>query len=706
MINDNTDERRGGQALILTFLFVLIVLALSAVVVKEVQLNLRVARMAEHRLAAEYLAESGLEVALHQFNEGDWIEREPPFEWDSREAGGNLRLSESFATPPKDQWIHLRVERVPMPERYAQSLGRQGGEPSIENRQSETNYPLFRVTSTGHVRGHRYTRTRFLNDASDLYRYVRNIYHFDFDVDRPRREATTTLGDGGVGVAGYVEERLQAPTGGRAIQVAAVGDPQFGGLVPEREFLLDETGEPLRRSDAEFLDQASQSERVRQDSDGKSSLGPGEYLVEYPTGSFQFHPSEAGKAVILFYDYYHRVPRPAGPFTLALPYPPMQANTDRVSDAGGIDFYRDAARPRIMNHYAPDYERALLYCTEHNTNQPLIADYSFLGSRMTGGLRMNGQLRWTHRNLIYLNTSRQEKVEVTGGFQYTPGARVVLSDERGETVSVATNGSANDQPLALNCYHSQASYHLPPFVGQRFYGQRSNSARGGAGLHLANSEERESLPSFETPQGRMISTWASATAYQPVGRVVDLARLRGSASQVLAAEGNLRLVGALPRGLRVTVVSGGDLYVEDYLTPPSAEKEASDPSRPNAQTPGHPYSRTPPSSLALIAAGNVCLNLTAPAFRHRRPDVYFLRALVWARQGTFGIIPGQRDVVARGKRTQFFLLGSVNENAAYSNREWARAFSRLEWVYDPSLRHPERRPPYLFAWVSHNEPRT
>jgi len=523
-------------------------------------------------------------------------------------------------------------------------------------------------------------RTRYLSDASDLTRYILNVFHFDFENDRPISQATVSLGDGGAAVAGFVEQRFRIPPEGRVVQAAAITDPFFAGLIPEREFLLDQNGEPLLRRKE------------------NSPLEGGEYHVSYPTGQWQFSTKDAGKEVVAYYDYYHRIPPPPGPFAIILPYPPLQENTDRVASSLGVSFYRDHARPRIMNHYFPDNRDAVLYFTEHNTTQQVVVEYNFLGTRYTGAIRVNGNLRWCHRNLIYLRTGIGEAVETTGEHRYETGARLILSDEHGRTAEVSRSASPHDHPLTTRYFRSRSPFHFPPFLSKDFYRERADESLGGSGLYLSNHHETEQLSVEHAEEGITIREWRAPSHYCPVGTILDISDMVADRERVIMAEGNLRLVGTLPRGAKLTIVSGGTIYIEDHLTPRLARQSHSLTGVNNNHQPSTINDQ--PSSLALIAEQNVCLNLTAPAFHQRPPDNYFLRALIWSRQGTFGIIPGNRDALAEGRRTSFFFMGSLNENFHYSNREFARGFSSLEWFFDPLLAEPEHRPPWLFAWVT------
>jgi len=188
----------------------------------------------------------------------------------------------------------------------------------------------------------------------------------------------------------------------------------------------------------------------------------------------------------------------------------------------------------------------------------------------------------------------------------------------------------------------------------------------------ANPKDRQNLRSLAAEWTAGAGGAWHGDTYDPPGHQIDVGRIGLPQNGVIYAEGNVRVRGRLPRTARLTVVSGGTIYIEGNL-------EKSDPR----------------STLALLADEHVCINAG-----HMRPKIsrarlqLYVAALIYARRGSFAVVPGGGDY------NELVVYGAINENHAYPNAEWAKAFSAIEHVYDAAHRDRARRPPNLVVPLS------
>ena len=600
-------HERTGQAAVLA-LFVLLIVAFALVVLTATLMgSMRRTELHQERLQAQYLAEMGIEYALEQLNHGDWLQQERPIRFASEQI-------------PEAGNFQVEVTDVPgTAELCIVSVGREES-----GRQAQIS-----------------VRTA---NPTELTRHIRNVYNYDYAKDKFDEDAVVEFGTHGVGVNGIVQELVTVPPSGK-VTLACVSDPAFGGLIPNSESITTWFGERYRRR--EILPPAQD-----------------EYVVDYFRAKLTFSPVNAGDKLLVFYDYLRRVPRPPGPYVFQLPYTPARDRSELVLGPDGQSFFRDRVFPQLQDHYFFEPDTGALRFSEHNTAQPLVTNYHFLGTRMTGSIRVNGSVRWGNRNLVYLFRSRGDQVEVSGTYQYRPGAKVSLVADTGREID----------PLqaASECYvHKAEPAPLVP-LALNAYGKLADRERGGDGLYICNPKDRQDFPSLAAEwQAGVGGAWQGDT-YEPPGEEIDLGDTRLPRNGVIYGEGNLRIEGRLPEATQLTVVSAGTIYIEGDL-------QKSDPC----------------STVALLADQHVCIN----AARMRRKTSLaklqlYVAALIYARRGSFAVVPGGGD------NNELIVYGAINENRAYPNAEWARAFGAIEHVYDAALRDRTRRPPDLVVPLS------
>lgn len=598
---------RSGQSTIISLFVLLIVAFVGVLLVATLMGSMRETELTQERLQARCLAEMGIAYALEQLNRGNWLQEERPL----RFASDDIREAGMF-----------EVEVTDVPGRAEMRIAATGREES----------------------GRRAQVSAVVTNPTELTRHVRNVYNYDYARDRFDKRAMVEFGTDGVGASGIVQELVTVPESGK-VTLACVSDPAFGGLVPESESITNWFGQPYRRREA-------------------TSLGKKEYAVDYFRAKLIFSPLNVGQKLSVFYDYFRRVPRPPGPYMFQLPYTPARDGSETVSGPAGRSFFRDRVFPQLQDHYFFEPGTGTLRFSEHNTAQPLVTNYHFLGCRISGSVRINGSVRWGNRNLLYLFRSRGDRIAVTGMYEYMPGAKVSL---------IADTGQEMDPLLSATGFYVHKVGPMPPVpLPLKAYRKRADPEIGGDGLYIDNPEDRQDFESLAAEwQAGAGGAWHGAT-YEPPGQEIDLGRIQLPNNGVIYGEGNLCIRGRLPKGARLTVVSARTVYIEG-----SIEK------------------LDPRSTLALLADEHVCINAA-----RMRPNIskaklqLYVAALIYARRGSFAVVPGG------GHNNELIVYGAINENRPYPNAQWAKAFSAIEHVYDAADRDPARRPPHLVALMS------
>lgn len=614
-----TAKRQGtesAQALLLCLLLLTVIGGLLAVMLHEVRGVLDATDVEQAQLQARYAAESALEFALVELNRREWKPDESEWTLDSRQ-----RQVHGYETT--DFHFLVRAERLPTP--------RTSGVGALAPT------PIWQLTATGVCRRIEYKLRVQASDPLDLTRCLWNVTSFDFSAQR-FNDATANFGNDGAAVPGAIEQVATIPDSGE-LPLASIADRYFGGVRPGTVSVQTANGVIL----------------------SPGSQGSG-YSVNYAAGTIAFPKSMAGQSVVIFHDYYHRVPLPPGPFQLALPYVKVQPGSEVVRDVQGFIFSEELVRPRMQNHFSLIPDLGLLFTTEHEASRPLQVDYAFYGNRTTGPIHVNGNVGWHERNLLYLLEQRSDAIEVTGSFDSEPTSKTFVITE-GKAVNVAQEGSPS--------YREHADYHLPVPVDWHFYRRRADPERGGNGRYVPNADERPDLNEAIAEWKHESSRHWRGVRYEPPGERVDLTD-EPSVNGLIFADGNLRLRGRLRPGSKMTIVSAGSIYLEDEMD------LAAD------------------TSLALIARGHVCVNTTQWNDDFALHNVH---ALIYAVRGTFGVVPKPYATPAGARHNQLRFVGAITENWHHDTGEWARAFGALEWRFDPRYRNPEFRPPLLAGFL-------
>jgi len=541
----------------------------------------------------------------------------------------------------------------PRPFALVRNLGRG----RIDIRVSDFNSRMLKVQSTGFDEtGVRRKLCMFVGRPDVMTDHVLCVLNFDITNGRYRTGSIVRIGSGDTGVSSISEELHIVPEDG-IVKSEAPHDRYYAGLVPGTTCVIDDSGAEL-------------------DIEGLQPEGPGHYSVDLASGTFVFHRSDAGRRICLFYDYFRRVPLAPNPYAVVLPNAPVKPNSERVWDANGVHFRRSYVFPSVQANYFVDYQRGVVRVSEFDSGRAIRVAYSLLGSRHTGPIHVNGDLEWCNRNACFLFERRGDKVSASGRFRYAPGA----------TVSIWTENThiqdARFVKEAASVYRQGQALLEPPLFNLDWLRRQADPGRGGSGWYFDNLGDVEKLAVgesvshaqyesalFDAWQSRQGMHW-SAGEFDPPGVVIDLAELPPGEPDngLIFAEGNLRVRGRIPEGRRLTLVSANNIYID-----------------------GNIWRKDDRSALALIAEKNICINVSGTA-ANRMAEVgteFYVNALLCARRGTLAVIPGS----ARHRRAIIF--GAVCINTAYNDREWGKAFSSTDFVFDPSFRSCRTRPPYL-----------
>jgi hypothetical protein len=616
-----------GQALLVSLLILLVLAALAAVIVKFALLDAQMRAGADASERQRLAAESGIEYALWAFEHADWLYRERPFSVSRTIDGHEVAVSVEDGVP--------------------------GSTISLASAARARDRSTARTISAE------------VTDPSDLLRYVRNVYGFDYEARKPL-DLTVQFGDENSSAAGIIEEILTIPAS-RRVALACLADPAYYCLAPARDAVIDANGRPFRRTGV-----AAPDETVPIGSRFKKLpglQGPGEYVIDYARAGLIFHSNDVGTPVCVYYDYYRRIPPPPGPYAVGLPYAPVREGSDVVySPTGASLFVRDMILPQAAGRYLIDYQNGALAFSQQNANQPVGIVYSFLGSRYTGPLRINGNAYFDRRNLFYFFRSRGDRMEITGTYRFSSQARVQAFHDAGGYVDALVNPG--------DSFVARAERKVAPPLGLAYARRLADPKRGGDGCYLANGGDVEDL---EAAARRWQAAGGSRKVVPP-GVLLDLERMPYPHNGVVFAEGNVRVRGRLRARTRLTVVSRGVIYIE-----------------------GNIVKRDQDSSLALLARDHVCLNASAfpttesPVSQELGIVNAQVDALIYAHRGSFGVIPGP------GEHRQFVFRGALSENTPYSPQEWAKAFESIEYIYDGSFRLQGKRPPWLVMLLSYRE---
>lgn len=583
--------------------------------------NIDLAGNRERRLSAEYLARSGLDCAAYEINCGDWLERSLPFELTWKVDKGNIRVKVSDAGPR-----------------------------------------LLCIQCTGVDRTGIRCKMRMLIGKPDVFtKYVLSVVNYDSSVSKLEPGSFTEIGSANMAASSIREELGVVPEGG-VIRTHGMDDSYYSGIVPGTTYVMDDAGRELIF-------------------DVGTPTGEGHYSVDMKSGAFVFHKDDKGKIVCIFYDYFRRVPVAPRPLQIWLENSPLRLGGERVWGVNGSSFWKSDVAPVVQANYYIDPNRGMVQFSSFDSGSLVRIAYSHLGSRFTGPVAINGDLKWNHINRCFLLESRGDRFRISGKFSYELGAKVSVCTEKAEVKDVQLDDSAK------NVFQEKQPAIEPPVFNLDWLRRQANPDMGGSGLYIDNPSEVECI---EVDPGRgtrplsekeLLAEWRArgsrrwqAGTYVPPGKTIDLSKLSTQPENgLIFAEGNLIVSGKLPPGRRLTLVSGNNIYIQ-----------------------GNIWRKGQGASLALLADNNVCINLTKmeglSSNQHEVPPCY-INGLVYARRGTLAVIPhSTREFAAT-------IFGAVCINKPLDNEDFGRAFSAIDFVYDPTLGNTRNRPPYLSSVV-------
>lgn len=515
----------------------------------------------------------------------------------------------------------------------------------------------LRIESTGIDKRGSVCKLRMLMSKPNVMTdYLLCVLNYDSMNSRLMDGALCEIGSGNMAASSMTEELHTIPEGG-IIASDGHSDPYYAGIVPGSTYVVDDIG-------------------IEFHLDGLRPSTSTHYSVDPRTGVFVFHELDKNKRVSIYYDYFRKVPVSPNPFVVNLPYAPLRHGSEHVWNADGTPFWISLVAPVVQANYLVDPERGAVQVSEFDSGRPIRVAYAYLGSRFTGPVHVNGDIVWHHTNRCFMFENRGDKFAASGRFRYEPGATVSLWTEKKRVQDVRSNQDA----AAL--YKENDSVIEPPRFDLNWIRKQANPGMGGSGWYYDNSSDIEckktgdmiTVPLSDQEvlhdwQEKHSSYWVNSV-YEPPGKEIDLSQLPPDEPHngLIFAEGNLIVHGKVPPGRRLTLVSANNIYIDGSI-----------------------WQKNRGSSIALLAEKNICMNLSKmdslAASQGPQRELY-INALLCARNGTLGVIPGLHDYAA-------IVYGALSINTLYSHDEWGKAFSSIDFVFDPAFKSSNTRPPYL-----------
>lgn len=568
------------------------------------------------RLRAEYLARSGLDYAAHEISCGNWLGVTRPFPIERNLDGGKISIQVSDGAKNT-----LKVE----------------------------------CTGTDNT-GTKRKMCMYMSKPDAIENYALCVLNFDTSANKPKSDVKVEIGSGNTATSSVTEDLHTIPQDGMVV-TRATGDGGFAGIVPGTTYVVDDHGRQFH------------IEAYRPSASGR-------YAIDMRSGTFLFHPSDEGRRVAIFHDYFRVVGTGRNGSAFTLPNAPLKADSERIWSSDGILFTRIAEPPAIQMNYNMNYPTGTVIVSYYDIGKIVRASYSFLGSRITGPIHVNGDIEWSNTNQCFLFKDDGDMITASGKFRYATGGSVSIGTEEKYIENV--DGSED----AKKIYCEKQAVVDPPLYNLNWIRKQADTRRGGSGWRIDNSGETESfklagVPTEEKYQQALFSAWQSregaywsSDKFEPPGTQINLSKLPTGEPEngLIFAEGNVRVSGRIPDGRRITIVSAKNIYIEGSI-----------------------WKDDDSSSLALIAERNICINLTgmSPVAIGMPGSEFYINALLWARRGTIGVIPG--SIPDRSAT----IVGALSMNEAYSNDEWGKAFVNISTVFDRTLKYPENTPPYL-----------
>lgn len=625
MVTLRKQINRRGQSLLIVLPLILLIAFLLGIYVTQLTRHIDFVGRNVDSAAARTMAESGIQYALHQFRYGDWLSRQKPFSYQSVEIDGRGSFEVVIQEDPKDEQIIVR------------SVGKDG------------------------MSGREKTVTVGVYDPTSFLRHVIGVTNYDPDKSCVQHMAVSAFGSGGVASVGLLQELF---TVGRdcAIQLLAHTDPLFAGVEPGSDLMADNDGNLLSRTD-------------------ELPVRKGTYHINYATGCVSFAEADAGRPVRVRYDYLRRIPGRPGPFIIPLPFAPVKEGSEHVAG-----MRKSNGNPVAAGYYCADYANGTLAFSEGDAGAVVAARHSFLGTRITGAVRVNGDVELHNTCLLFLSRSKGENISASGRVVVSPGSKVTVWDESRHYADAHTS-------ITQGLIKEKTAEFCAPNIDTGYFRRLTKEASTGRMVYIDNPGDIEFVDlvdkavsnSARSPHEqpfnwndyleRLYLDWEQAYGtnwrngtYSPPGKLIDLASISRIAEKgqgvVVFAEGNIILRGQASDDCHVAIISGRNIYLENSV-PAIAN-----------------------SSLLLIAEGNICINLTRvqPRLLSSRAISLYINCVAYAKRGTIGVIAGNQT------KNRAAMQGVFCSNRFYPNDAWAKAFLDLEWTHDPAFCRPSRLP--------------
>lgn len=623
----------SGQSLILALFFLAIIMMLVAIFVRCVGYGCNFTESSLDRTSARYMAESGIEYSLYQLRYGDWLSKEKPFIFKSPEIGDIGSFD-------------LEVDES--------SFGSQ---------------ILIRSTGIDSYSNSKTTVTVTVGNPYAITGYLLSVLNYNSEINM-YEPSCTVFGSDGVAAVGLSQEMIVIPLY-RSLSVKARSDVFFGGIAPGTDYVIDDSGLSITRT-------------------GNIPPHPGSYNIDYANGIITFSEADAGRHVSVFYDYLRRVSM-TSPCGISLPYESIREGSDMVFGMKRVPVY-----PTEKGCYMPLYDRGALAFSETNKGALLNVKYSFLGTRMAGPVRVNGDVEWRNTNLLYLFSSKNQKFCASGRVLLGSRGRLIVhceddgfggkssdfKDRVLEHVPTVSPPSVNFSRLRSQSKSKNGSVvYVDNYGDCEFKDIVSNKMNisdeivGNSGVYIDWNKYNDELYHDWEVMGS--ERWKGGV-YSPPGKVINLSSFTSSSGRgdrgLVFLEGNAIIRGSLPEGQRLTIVSARNIYIEESI---GGSKSA---------------------SLTLIADGNICLNVTRmqPRLTGGGPLSFYINCVAYARRGAIAVIPGG------GSNNRLIMHGAFSMNHIFPNEEWAKSFDSIDWVYDPSFCGPKKLPVELIGIESWN----
>lgn len=463
-------------------------------------------------ISSAYLARAGLDFAIHQITNGDWIGRDKP--------------------------IHLIHDL---------------GDGQVDLLVSDFDDQSLIITCTGRCQsGFKKRLSCLVSKPDPAIDHIYCVLNLD-EQGHPAERSIVDVGSGYTGVSSVTEDLHFIPKDG-TLQLRATGDRSFAGVIPGTTFVMDDEGRQMHI-------------------DAGYPSGSGRYALDPASGRLVFDTSDNGRPVCIFYDYARTITRTGSSHGLLLPNAPIRERSERMSDINGTQFTPSYGLPAVSGQYAIDYQSGAVSTSYYDQGKVTRVSYTSLGSRFTGSILVNGDIQWHSRNQCFLFTSCGDKIEVSGRFRYAPGGCVSVGTETTYAQDVRMEKSTKSIYLEQQRATLRPSYNMD-WVRRQADPERGGSGWYFANTPDVEDLGNKDATTRDVKQQALHNLWQSGHGnywrdgqFAPPGILLDLSKLPPDEPRngLVFADGNVRVRGRIPKSRRLTIVSENNIYIEGSI---------------------------------------------------------------------------------------------------------------------------------------------